>query len=302
MANLIELNNAKHMFEREAAGLGDYTALTPEQLAAIYLKAEEENDEVVRGQSWSALMLRYWFYIYQWMGNSQSLHLEPEDFVTWLTDCMHYTFRKRVWVTPGHVLFEDPNGFDKALKQRCGSKRAEEYQRANMGCRKGSYNTLSIDAMVEEAGDAATAQVEAVTVDDNHDGDRLIATIVHDFLNKEMGIEALIIDGLCYQDTFKETKTTETMMAYDEETGEEYEDEYTSYHSEFSERRLVKHLTEIDEEFFTKYFCPTYEVSMEEASAILAKLKSTNNQKLYKKIAYTFQSLRNSPIIKELVS
>ncbi len=71
-------------FMRDAAGLGDYQGMTKLELANGYCKADEEKDEQKRSQYWSALMLRYWYKIYEWIENSKSCKLQPEDFVDWL--------------------------------------------------------------------------------------------------------------------------------------------------------------------------------------------------------------------------
>ena len=52
-------------FVNAASGLGDYQAISKTDLANGYCDADEANDEIKRSQYFAALMLRYWYKIYE---------------------------------------------------------------------------------------------------------------------------------------------------------------------------------------------------------------------------------------------
>ena len=128
----------------------------------------------------------------------------------------------------------------------------------------------------------------------------VIQYIVHTFLNGGRTIEALIIDGIACQDSLKEIKKShyeiDTEEVVDEETGEvktiETKEKVYDYDFKFDKRKLVKHLSAINQQFMENYFSVQYGVSLNDCEEILSKLKKLNNAKLYNKIEKTLINLR----------
>ena len=313
-------------FMSEAAGLGDYSLLTKLELANGYCKADEEGDELKRSQYWAALMLRYWYKIYEWIQNSKSCKLQPEDFVEWLHNSLYDAFYYRSWwweykakvehgkfiqweldeegnKIPNPVYYKtDPNAADKSINYFCAARRGKEYQALNKQKRKANVLTYSLDANQEAVGDSA---LEEAGCYETIDHSNIVQYIVQKFINQGRSIEALILDGIANHDSFKETKTShiekDVEEVIDDETGEvsevETEEKVYDYSYSFDKRRLVKHLNAINEDFMKNYFSEEYQVSMADCDLILQKLKKMNNTKLYNYIEKTLINVKQDPDI-----
>ena len=113
-------------------------------------------------------------------------------------------------------------------------------------------------------------------------------------------LEALIVESIAYYDGFKDKKVTKVSTYFNEETGASEEYEYTTNVSKFDPRTLVKHLNTIGEEFIYN-FCETYNINNTVGTKLLSRLKSLNNNKLYKAIEKTLQEIRQSPDLLRLL-
>lgn len=327
----MEIKEIQLNFQSDAEKLGDYQLMSKTELANGYCDAEEaarqaraegnmfeaDRYESIRSQYYSALMLRYWYKIFEWAQNSSSLHLELVDFVDWLSDSLYVAFYYRTWrweyeAIVRHGVFEgwktdkdgnripnryywrvDPNAPDKIINRCCGSMRGRVYQYHNKDKRKAGVQTYSLDQMIEDAGDSAL-DFSGCYVDAYSDSMSGVHILVTELLNRDEGIEALIIDGIANYETYKKIKTTTYVKQLDEETGEECEVKYVENTSMFDSRKLVKHLTHINQDFM-KRFCINYNISSIEGDSIYAKLKKLSNPKLYKYIEKTLIEVRQTP-------
>lgn len=319
----MDIKEIQLSFIRCARGLGDYQSLTKLELANGYCKADEEGNEELRSQYWAALLLRYWYKIFEWMENSKSCKLQPEDFVDWLNNSLVDAFYYRSWwweyesvvqhgkfveykldengnkIPNEHYWKLDPNAADKSINYFCAARRGKEYQALNKQKRKSNVLTYSLDSSVEEVGDSALEKVGAY---ESPDHSNVIQYLVCRFLNEGRTIEALILDGIANHDAFKETKTSHYEIdkeeVVDENTGEikivETKEKVYDYSSTFDPRKLVKHLNTINQDFMQNYFSVEYGVTLEECNEILNKLKGLNNTKLYNYIKKTLINCRQS--------
>lgn len=334
----MDVKEMQKVFQKDAEGLGDYQLLSKTELANGYCDAEEaarqaiaegnqaeaKKQEAIRSQYYSALMLRYWYKIFEWAQNSASLHLELVDFVDWLSDSLYVAFYYRTWrweyeAIVRHGIFEewkrdkdgnlipnkyywrtDPNAPDKMINRCCGSMRGRVYQYHNKDKRKAGVQTYSLDQMIEDAGDSAV-EFSGCYVDDPVKYERGVYTLVSEFLHKDEGIEALIIDGIANHDTYKVSKVTNYITEIDDETGDEVQSKYVQTTSTFDSRKLVKHLTHINQDFM-RQFCVNYSISMAKGEDIYIKLKKLSNPKLYKYIEKTLIEVRQTPQLLECLT
>ena len=93
----MNIREIQKSFMFHASLLGDYEGMTKSQLANGYCDAEEAGNEALRSSYYAALMLRYWYRIFEWERSSKSLQLELEDFVIWLDDCLRDALYYRSW-------------------------------------------------------------------------------------------------------------------------------------------------------------------------------------------------------------
>lgn len=319
------LQQLQQSFMKDAEFLGDYQLLTKTELANGYCDAEEaankareegkEKDvafyESLRSAYYSALMVRYWFKIYEWINNSSSLQLEQSEFVNWLAECLNDAFYYRGWrfeykavvkdgkfidwkydeqgnkIKNDNYYLLDPNAPDKNINFFIKAKRGKVYQYYNKDKRKTCVQNYSLDEMIDENGDYAVNYAGAYVEPEENK----VKYLIDEFLRRDEGVEALIIDGIANYDTYKQTKVTRTETCYDEETGEEYEEDYSHYKNSFDPRKLVRHLNNLNEEFINQ-FCKVYKVEKVDGDAIYSRLKKMNNSKLYKYIEKTLIEVR----------
>lgn len=307
-----------------ASELGDYQSMSKLELANGYCEADEKGDEHSRSRYWAALLLRYWYKIFEWAENSRSCKLQLEDFVDWLNNSLLDAFYYRSWwweyecvvregkfveykldangnkILNQHYWKIDPNAADKSINYFCAARRGKEYQALNKHKRKTNVLTYSLDATRDDVGDYALEKAGAFT---NPDHSHFIQYIVCKFLNQGRTIEALILDGIANQDSFKQTRTShyQTEEEVDEDTGEitVTKEKVYEYDSKFDPRKLVKHLNTINQEFMHNYFSVEYDVPFSECDTILNKLKTLNNAKLYNYIKKTLENVKQD---KEIIS
>lgn len=294
-----ELNIIKNSFERGARILGDYENMSKSELANGYCDADEMGDVEKRDGYFLALILRYWYKIYEWRVNSASLRLDNENFVDWLVESLQIALRYRAWRNPGESLYGDPDGPDKAINRCCFSARGRAYQYYNKDKRKANTQTSSIDAAKDEVGDCALYDIGCTSPGPQISG---VNEIIGSFLKNNKILEALIVDGIAHQDSFKNLKKPFYRDDVDSQ-GRSIKRKYYTVETVFDSRKLVKHLTGIDQSFMNEYFCKEYNVSAEVGNAILSKLQTmtaTNNSTLYRYIKKTLIEMKGDSNILDL--
>lgn len=277
------LQEIKKRFQDCAAGLGDYESISKTDLANGYCDADEAGDEVKRSQYYSALMLRYWYKIYEYAKSCASMRLELEDFVGWMDDSFYWAFRYRRWRDPENPLHDDPNGPDKVFNQCFFSTRGRYYQHSNKEVRKINWTASSLDALEESVGDHA--DILGAEDETYHEKE-----IVKHLLEQSKIMDALVVDGILYQDVFDEIKEKDTMQVYNEETEEFEDEEYYKYSHQFNLKKLVKHIKYLNSDF-TKYFVNFYELDPETEEKFLAKVRSISPNGLSKVVQRTLYNL-----------
>ena len=324
----MELREIQASFAVDAGRLGDYALMTKTELANGYCDADEAAElarqegrdadvmhyEALRSSYYAALMLRYWHKIFEWMYNSSSLHLEPDEFIEWLSDSFYVVFYYRMWryeykanvkhgkfidwvrddngelIPNPYYYITDPNAPDKIINRCCASMRGRVYQFYNKDKRKAGITASSIDQMIEEAGDSAAAFSGCYEDAPQVGG---VQDLVLALLSKGNYIEALIVDGIAHHDSFKIQKV-KSDVTIPTEDGDLVKETLVTKCQVFDARRLVKHLAHISPEFMSK-FCLQYSVELETGSDIYNKLTSMSNPKLYKCIEKTLTQIRENP-------
>ena len=317
---MTDIRDTQNAFARNAELLGNYEAMSKTELANGYCDADEaaeraraegnireaSKQEALRSEYFSALMLRYWYKIFEWSRNSSSLNLELTDFVSWLSKSLYVAFYYRMWryeyeaevkegkfikwkldadgnrIPNKYYYIKDNTAPDKVINRCCGSMRGRVYQYYNKDKRKASVQTSSIDAMTDENGDSALAYSNCYEQNEFASGAKCL---VGEFLRQDKGLEALIADGIMNHDTmqFKVDK------------------KHPEAGKVFNARKLVKHLNLINQEFMQE-FCEMYSIEESKGESILNKLKSFTNPKLYKYIDKTLIEIKETPEMLDLLT
>ena len=186
-----------------------------------------------------------------------------------------------------HYWKVDPNAVDRTINFFCSAQRGRVYQYMNKDKRKNDGQGISIESMVDENGRQMdcfghTAPLE---VSGAHE-------LVELFLKSNKKLEALVIDGVAYQDSFKNQSNTIKQTGINSQ-GKEVIKRYKTTTETFDMRKLVKHLSTIDEKFIKDYFCSTYFLSERDSKDIMLKLSAMNNPKWYTCIKKTFEEIKS---------
>lgn len=281
--------------EDEEHPIDTYTLL---EMAEVPFDLQEElkGYETPKSQYFAVVMIKWWYKIYEMMKQSLSLKLPEDEYVNWLEDSVDIACRYRAWLDPDSDVYGKKEAVDIVMSRCCFSTRGREYQHFNKDKRKANVLLYSIDSMVEDNGDSALSYTGAVSVNNPLRG---ASELVTRFLAEGKPIEALILDGIAYQDSFKEAKSShkEIHINFNDKTDEEEEEEVKVYDYDYTydDKKLVKHLNRVDENFILNYFCHAYDISVEVGEDILRKLNSMNNTKLYKIIKKTKIQIAQSP-------
>ena len=170
----------------------------------------------------------------------------------------------------------------------CSAKRGKMYQYANKDMRKGNSQALSIESMVDENG----RQLDCFGSTPFQEMDGVHELVKH-FLDHNKPLEALIIDGVAYQDSFKTNKEKTYKCELDSQ-GKMVNKRYITSSESFDMRRLVRHLSTVDSEFIKDYFCKTYLLNENVGDKILKITSTMSNPKWYKYIKKTIVEIKDN--------
>lgn len=282
--------------EMSAEFLGDYTNLSKTELWNNYCDADEKDDAELAECYYCALLLRYFYKIWEWKKTSVSLNLPSIEFVHWLEDCVNDTLYYRSWRKLRHdhkaekevggkvwiqnpQYVDDPNAADKSFNYFCAAKRGKEYQYHNKDVRKGNVQTYSLDSMIDDEGDYAI-QFSGCVVNDYKEYNDPAYLLVSEFNNRQEFLEALVLEGMMNGDSFKTEKYNKISHIWDQDKEEYVEKECSYIRQIFDERKLVKYLSHLDEDYIYR-FCCKYDVDSNLSQLIYKRLKNMPNSKLY---------------------
>ena len=293
------LEEIKQSYHECASGLGDYSNISKTELANKYCKAVERGDELLISQCFSALILRYWFKIGKYYQDSKSA-FSIEDCYEWLVHALLYALKTHPWLIPGNSMYNDPNGPDKVINRCIISTRQIAYQHANTDRSRITHSTTSLDRLVENLGDSIYDYEELC--EDDHPK-TTSDSIVKLLLNNNNFLGALIIDGICNQEVFKEKVKKELVPGYSrveiDQDGYEYTVEEKDYKKtvteySFANNKLTKHLLNINNDKFIKYFSDSYAVDINTVREEVSKVSHLGSTKLNKTISTVMDNLRKN--------
>lgn len=264
------LKDIYNSLEKFASLLGDYRNISKTDLANGYCDADDNHDEAKKNQYLAALMLRYWYKIFEWYKNSKSTRLEIEDYVSWLSESFDIAFKYRRWRDPKDKLYNDPNGPDKVFNRCFYSTRNRWYDYFNKDKRRMNYYAYSLEESIDIHGDAADGLL--VEDDENHNYNINIDYIIQHFLDKNRSIEAVIIDNICYWNPFRKSNNQ----------------------LKFDEKKLVKNIKNLDIEKYLDYLSSKYIFDVAQVKQDLVNIKEYSPTKIKNIILKKLESLKNN--------
>lgn len=330
------LEEIRQTYLKFANNIPNWETMNKNKLANLYL--EHEHSEPERSYYFSALMCRYWSNVYKFYRTSKSTKLDISDFTSWLAESFFVAFKYRRWKDPSNKLYNDPQAPDKVINRCIYSTRMRYYQYYNMDKRKLNFQTDSIERQLESFGYRANVYKYMSTVDGSEEDARCKDIITY-YLSKENFLLAIILDLICFNDTFRKIRSVKTveieddkdenidddLIEYDEDelsTNEVIENSddidieedleieenveiktttKVAYQFEFSMRKLLTALRELDNDYII-YFLNMYEADMSSLKRTLDKIKDLDSRKkLSKAVNKLISSVAKDRRVKELL-
>ena len=271
------LSDMKRDCVNSARKLGDYQSIDLTTLMNGYCAAIDAVNKSAMDMFIAAIILRVWYVIDRIFKKSTGLGLDREDIFMWVVEAINYACKYRAWQNPDkHVTAQA------CLMQCINTIRLQHYYEYNLDKNRANYNTVSVETVF--AGDENENTILDTLVDEQAEHDRrydeganVASSIVQSYINRNKVIEAIILDTIAFNDTERHIKVVNREV--DEETGETVKK--TDYFVEFWAHRLIKILSSLPEDY-ADYFSSKYVIKQEIFDAALEKIKTSNNQKLYR--------------------
>lgn len=225
------------------------------ELANCYVEAMDKGDQEGMNKYISALMVRYWHMVPYLYNESKSARLDMEDMVMWIYEGFAKAFKYRSWLDPNKEVSKDPKGAEKCFNQCITSVRQYWYRHFNKDKRKINYTATSLDAMLESLKDSFD---DGMPQEELYDSSDTCREIISSLVKEGKIFDAIVIDKICFDDTFKEIKNKKQMRIVNDE-GEFLEDISTSNYI-LDNKKLVSCLKSIDQKYIME-FSETYDVS-----------------------------------------
>lgn len=239
-------------------------------LANHYVKAMNERDSEGMDKYISALMVRYWHMVPYLWDKSKSSKLGMEDMVMWVYDGLAKAFKYQSWLDPNKPVSRDPKGAEKCFNQCITSIRQYWYKHFNTNQSKVNYISASLDAMHDLLGDSFD---DSVPFESFEKEGSVCSDIISTLVREGRLFDAVVIDKLCFDDSFKESKRKKQVTMQSDE-GEVIEEVPTSVFS-FDSRKLMACLKDIDNDYVFR-FSKAYGADPEEVKLELGKQSKSN--------------------------
>lgn len=267
-----------------AGRLGDYQKISVDDLANGYCKALDEKDDYMIETYLAALMLRFWYQIGRMYERTKTIGLhEKEDFFSILAERINYACKYRAWQKP-----ESTTNAQACINMAIATEIKNQFYFANLDKNKASSNVASLYDPLEGDADRTYADLfedeDATVAIENNDTDY----IIQGYVDENKIVEAIIADTIAYKDVFKHEKK---IVKGTDEDGNAVK--YTERYSQFWPYKLVQELNALDEEYI-KYFTKKYTISYAKFEAAFNAIKKANNQKKYKYLQGTLDTLKSS--------
>jgi hypothetical protein len=265
---------------RDASLLGDFQSLSKTELANGYCDADDSGDGAKKSQYFSALMLRYWYKIFEFSESSKFVQLELGDFSSWVSESLLMGLKYRRWRDPSHPLHKDPNAPDKVFQRSLYSTRQRWLRHLNMGSRKINYvENFHLEDVLSYDGDEVyvenserESKMDKFLYDNNSYSELGLESstyaVVRDFIKKGKLMEAVITDSISHQ-------------------------VYVKAGSKISKYELSKCLKSLNSTY-KNYFETTYDVKQEQLDNILVKLSSISRHQLRNYVNNTLEKIKKN--------
>lgn len=273
------------------------------ELANNYCDAVDCHNVIRTNQYIGALFVRYWHmvpYIYEKL---KGYGFEITDIPSILYEGFEKAFKYRGWRDSSTDISRDPRGAEKCINQAITSTVQGYLKFFYTKKRRNTLTTYSLDAMLEDVNNDHT---DLIACTDDLSSSLNCESLVEACLDSGKVLEAIIVDAICFKDSFIEsTKTkpiTFTQTSEDEEGNlveTEVKEEVSSTSLDFSRAKLSHQLRSYSSQDIQD-FIDKYDAKEEEVLPVFKKIKQYSRTHVAKMIKESLDSLSRSKEVKAL--
>lgn len=264
-----------------------YEKYTINELADAFCEALDSNNETLKNNYFSALILRFWYQIPKLYKDLQQFRVDYEQCYDGVQDAIWQACEpdNRKWQTSSVSA-------EQVINQIISTRfRAATIYEANLQKNAGRCLEISMDAPICGEGDDATKTLaDTLEVEEpiyDHSSDNVIS-LVQNYINSNRIVEAILLDNIAFNDVQKHfKKVVKTTNAAGEAV------KYTEHSSEFWPYRLIQIVSQLPATY-KRTFMNRYKISEEKLTSVLDVIDKTNNQKLYRYLDSCLKELRAS--------
>lgn len=277
-----------------ASALGDYQSISKTDLANGYVDAEESGDEAGRGQYISALMLRYWYKIFEW-AKDVNLKLDLDDYASWLYEAIQLACQYKRWRDPSDKLYNDPNGPDKVFNTWFNTIRLRHYDIINTDKRRINYYAYSMEESIEIHGDAADV---LNTVDSSAKYDD-VKDIIQSYINSGKILEAAVLNNIINGNVFDESHNT---VKTDEFDSHRHRVTYDVCKMAFNMDKLIASVKMMGKRGNAIEFEARYDISHDDMTAFQSAVRKSTKRSIREMVESAMERLREDDGILAILS
>ena len=294
------LKETFELYEKDANIIQGWKNMTKTELANGFCNYDEleqtPHNKSMKEHYFSALMCKYSYMITYMYSRRQSVlrRLDIDDYHDWVVEGLLTGLKYRRWRDPQFKdLYNNPNGAEVVFNRCFYSIERKYYKYYNQDCRKLGYTTLSLEDEIDSNTNENNEGSDKIHLEDivedsitNEIHPNMCRDMVQYYLNKGKILEALIVDGIGYHATFKETKSD----VVEEVGGKKVNTFYKK--KEFSPKEMVNHLVNLGPHFIN-YFHKNYNIQNDVLENCIKKIETTKRTKLYSIIDATLTEMKS---------
>lgn len=261
-----------------------YTDYEIDELADNYIKAQEEENELLAESYFAALILRHTFLIKKYTDKPAKNYLNytTEDVVDWLVTSLTLTLEEKAWHDKDCCF---TTLLSNKIEFRCYQQKVYE---SKLQKNRLNYDKVSLDIPVEGKDGEEKSLIDFIESEDYNSQSAekqysRVDYIIQDLLNKDKIIEAIICSTIAYNDCEKvESKVVKETLS----NGTVIKRKNCS--RSLSNLTCAKVMTSYNYDSFIKEFKAKYcNISENKLKASLKHIKNCTNKEIYSYIDAT---------------
>ena len=268
--------------------INDFTLFPKNEtlLADGYIKAKEDEDEVLKDAYLAALMLRHWKDIRKLFLKCRTCDSmnDISDFSAIIWERIEYACKYKAWQREGSKL-----NAQQCINMAIATEVKNQMYFSNLDKNRANANTDSLDRVINAGHDDRETTLAETVASDERVGYTKVDFVIQTYLSENKIIEAIVIDTIANGDTVK--ANVETIKTKDE-NGNEIT--IKSKTNEFWRYRTAQLLMNIPEEYKIN-FEKRFKVAAEHLKEAFDQIQTAKNQKIYKFVDNTLLDLRKHP-------